>query len=209
MEKNPTKLFSKLNVLFTKDDNILMKKVKNGNNEAYVKLFNKYKRPIMNYIYQMTKNQSKSEEIAQDVFLKIFTHASSYDEKKKFSTWLWTIAKNTTIDYLRKKKEILADDYASYDEEGKKSSMMDSIPSSELSHDIKIIEASEKKVVQGCIDKLPSNQKEILTLRIFSELSYQEIAGMVEKSTSAIKSTLNRVKDSLALCVQNCLLESE
>jgi len=186
-----------------------MKKVKGGNNEAYVKLFNKYKRPIMNYIYQMTKNQSKAEEIAQDVFLKIFTHASSYDDKKKFSTWLWTIAKNTTIDYLRKKKEILADDYANYDEDGKKSSMIDSIPSKELSHDIKIIEASEKEIVQRCIDKLASSQKEILTLRIFSELSYQEIAEMVEKSTSAIKSTLNRVKDSLTVCVQNCLLESK
>lgn len=183
-----------------------MAMVAKGNKSAFEKLFNKYKRPIMNYIFQMIQDPVKAEEITQDVFLKVYKNAEQYDPNKKFTTWLWTIAKYTVIDFIRKKKEVMIEDALSSHDEDSEVSLVDQIPSNEDLIEDKIIRLSEKEIVQMCISKLPKIQKETIQLRVFSELPYTEIGEIIGKSEKAIKSIISRAKESLKVCVkQNSL----
>ena len=204
MEAKKTKPSWFSNVLFSSDDNKLMALAAEGRQDAFSKLFDKYKRPIMNYVYGMVKDLHKAEDITHDVFLKAFTNAHKYDPSKKFTTWLWTIAKNTTIDSIRKKKEILAEDMGKNNDNGESSTFLENVSSEDTPIDIQLIERSDKEVVRKCIDSLSESQKESITMRIFSEMSYQEIGEIINKTESAVKSLINRAKEALKDCVRKC-----
>jgi RNA polymerase sigma-70 factor, ECF subfamily len=197
---NRSKLLSLVSVLFSEDDPELMKKVAKGDHQAFEVIFNKYKGPIMNYVYQMVKNRDIAEDITHDVFLKIFAKADSYDPGKKFTTWLWSIAKNTTIDHIRKKKELLVEDITPGDENA--TPAIDRYADKAASEDAKLIQKAEREIVQGCMGKLPEMQREVIAMRMFSELPYQEIAKALNKSEGAIKSLIVRAKESLKKCVK-------
>jgi RNA polymerase sigma-70 factor (ECF subfamily) len=205
-KQNKSELFSKLIELFSNrgstQDADLMLEVAKGERKAFERLFNKYKKPIMNYIFQMVKNSIVAEDLTQDVFLKVFKNASQYDSKKKFTTWLWTIAKYTTFDHIKKKKETYIEDMGMTSEDENPSSNVDQVVSGEQTIDDQIINLTDKEIVQRCISKLPDMQQEAIQLRVFSEMSYIEISEVIGKTEKAIKSLINRAKESLKACVK-------
>lgn len=171
-----------------------MGKVANGDEKAFEILFNKYKRPIMNFIFQMTGDKKVAEDLTQEVFLKVFKNAHQYDTSKKFTTWLWTIAKYTSIDSSRKKKDELLRDHDKQENE---------IPSDDHSFEENLMKETNREIIQTCISKLPLQQKEAIQLRIFSELGHAEISEITGKSEKAVKSLINRAKSSLVNCVKS------
>lgn len=177
-----------------------MLKVKEGNLKAYKTIFNKFSKPIMSYIYQFTHDLTVSEELTQEVFLKVYRVRDSYEPKSKLSTWLWTIAKNTSLDYIKKKKTVLLDDYKSSEEDSP--SMVDSVPHTSENAEALLINKSSRKKIEECLDSLPFTQKEAVSLRIFSEMGHDEISNMIGKSISSIKSLINRGRKALILCLE-------
>ena len=159
---------------------------------AFEELFSRYKNQAVNYVWQTVRSQQTAEEICQDVFLKVYKNAQSFDRTKRFKPWFWTIVRNATMDRLRKKQDLLYEDLFK-NEEDQTIEIEDSNENIELS----LIQKMEAQRLQKLIEKLPANQKEVLSLQVFSEMNYEEIANVTGKSISSIKSLLFRARKSL------------
>lgn len=182
------------------DDKQLMILVQNGDEFAFRRLFDRYKRPILSYIKNLSLELEVAEEITHEVFLKVYRKRESFDPQFQFTTWLWTIARNTSLDYLRKKKDILFDDIYHKGEDG--SSFIDDIGSDDKEIEATFIEQQDAEVLARCLDKLIANQKEALMLRVYSELDYDQIALAMKISVSSVKSLIHRAKKNLILEIQ-------
>lgn len=196
------KLLKFSSVINTATDEELMAKIKNHQDrEAFELIYQRYRMPLYQFSYSMLKNQALAEELAQDILIKIFTKAEHYEEGRKFSSWMWRVARNANIDFMRKKKEIhLETMYAA--EEGR--GYEEVLSSEEDSIDEKLIESARREMVENCFSHLSEPQREAMSLRIESELSYKEIADIMDKNEASIKSLINRAKRSLIDCVQKC-----
>lgn len=178
-----------------KPDEELMMAVRNGDKAAFQVLFEKYRGPIMNYVFQMVRHQGLAEEMCQEVFLKVFRARETYSVEAKFTTWLWTIAKNTAYDHVRKKSEYYIEDIMP---DGASENLESPVSDSEA----QLLEKVEKARIEHCVNELGEKQKEAFLLRTFSELSYEEIAEQVGQSLAAVKSLLFRAKTHLMECLR-------
>jgi RNA polymerase sigma-70 factor (ECF subfamily) len=184
------KLFPAITVsLLVKSDEEWMMRLKANQREAFDALYEKYKRPIMSYIFSMTRDQNISEDLTQETFLKLYRSRESYETSAKFSTFLWTIAKHTTFDHLAKKRERLQ----SSDEP------TEAKDESPIADEILIRDLEESKV-RDCLDRLSPRSKQIVNLRIFGEESYSEISKITSEPESTVKTILHRSKASLMDC---------
>ncbi len=177
-------------------DQGLMLQVRGGDVRAFEILYGKFKGLILSYVYQMTRNRTAAEEITQEIFLKVYRVRDTYRPEAKFSTWLWTIARNTALDHLRKKTEVLLEDRAKEDEV-----LIDQVEAPIPSAEARLIEAADRSRVDGCMEQLTPMQKEALTLRTVSELSYEEIADQMNTTLPSVKSLINRAKKALTDCL--------
>jgi RNA polymerase sigma-70 factor, ECF subfamily len=187
----------------------LMREVVNANPEkaqqAFAQLFNRYKDKMMGFCINMVKNKSVAEELGHEVFLKVYRYKEKYDPQYKFSTWLWTIARNTCLDYLKKKKDYsLNDMYSGEDGSG---NYEEKLIDDKASAEEQLISKATTDMIQNCLDNMKGSQKEAITMRVFSELGHKEIAQQLELSESAVKSLINRAKISLVNCVKSCMGE--
>lgn len=167
-----------------------MLEVSLGNALAFRGLYEKYKGPIMSYVRNMVRDNSVTEEVTQEVFLRVYRARARYNSSAKFSTWLWTIARNCALDHLRKKKESYTEDLP---ESVRDIPDLDSLSDPEAA----LLEASDKQMIQRLIDKLSPAQREALSLRTFGEMSYDEIAETMEISVGAVKTHIHRAKNAL------------
>jgi len=195
------KLFGISGVLKSKEDEELIVLVSEGKREALEVLFERYKGAVMNYITQMTRNRAVAEELTQDIFIKLLSKAHMYQPGKKFSSWFWTIAKNTTLDYLRKKKEYHLEDQKKDDDQRDAVGM---IESEEVHTEALLLKKATKSAIEKCMDTLPETQKAALLLKVYSELSYKEISDQISKTEKSVKSLLNRARNGLAECLKSC-----
>ena len=197
MGNNIKKLFSLFNVQKNKSNEQLMMELQDGDEQAFIYLYERYKRPIFNYVFNFVQDREMAMEITQDVFTKVFSKRGQYKVENKFTTWLWSIARNSAIDSLRKKdalnfQETLGDEDTSVEDyviEDKDSELL-------------MIKKVEQQQVKNAFEKLGPAQREALSLRVFSELSYEEIANVLEIKVPAVKSLIHRAKKSLEKAIR-------
>jgi len=183
-------------------DQLLMLKVRQGDREAFARLYEKFKRPIMAYVSSAIANKTQVEELTQDVFLKIYRSRESYEPRAKFSTWLWTIARNAVLDHFRKKGELLAQDLSPHDEEGSDPVAVDQLESPLSDSETELIARTQTAQIEDCMRRLSGPQREALQLRIFSDLSYEEVAGSLDVSITSVKTLIHRAKQGLIDCMK-------
>jgi RNA polymerase sigma-70 factor (ECF subfamily) len=184
------KLFGKIPVSSSvKTDEEWMLSLQSNQRDAFDVLYGKYKKPIMSYIFSMTRDSSLSEDLTQETFLKLYRSRDSYTPSAKFSTFLWTIAKNTTFDFLAKKREIPSS-------EEDRPEPADDAPGAE---DL-MIRNLEESGVRECLEKLAPRARMIVNLRIFSEESYSGISAITGEPEGNVKTILHRSKASLVDC---------
>jgi len=199
--KKILKQVSKLLVLDSvKSNEELIAKVKLGNKGAFEVLYERYKNPIFGYIFSVCKDEFIARELAQDTFLKVYKNSMQFEEGHKFTTWLWRIARNTTIDYL-KKRDALRYTVDLRDDDGEVISV-EELDKELTTPEILLIEKSLKEDIENCLSKLGDNLRDVLLLRIKSELSYQEIAEVAKISVAAVKSKINRAKGMMIKCIE-------
>lgn len=173
--------------------NHLIKKAQNGDQKAFTALLDMYWNEVYGFMLKRTENETDAEDITIETFSKAFDKLSKYNEEYQFNTWLIAIAKNVHIDLLRKKKTSLFidmnddDDNPAYD-------IADSSPSAE---DKIITEQNLSRLLQY-IKELKPHYQEVIHLRYFQELSYQEIAEQLNEPLSNVKIKLLRAKKLLA-----------
>lgn len=178
-------------------DAALMLRVKQGDMGAFEELVERYKQPVVNLLSRTLRDATEAEDLAQNVFVQVFKSAHRYQVSAKFSTWLYTIARNLCLNEIRRRTRHPAsplemahpeteDKPARQYEDLKTHSAPDSLLQSEL----------EEKVAQALAD-LPENQRTAIVLCQQGELSYEEIAGVLDCSLSATKSLIHRGRETL------------
>jgi RNA polymerase sigma-70 factor (ECF subfamily) len=176
------------------DDGFVNRALK-GNESAYKDLMEKYDRPIYFHVRKMIKEKELVEDLVQEVFMKAFKNLPSYSNEYAFSTWLYRIATNHTIDYLRKKKlQTLSinDPYKTKDGE-----LEIQLPDETYATDKEIIKKERKKIVQDAIENLPEKYKAVIQLRHMEELSYDEISEELDLPLGTVKAHIFRARELL------------
>ena len=178
-------------------DAALMLRVKQGDRAAFATLVEKYQQPVMNFVRRTLRDETEAEDLAQNVFLQVYKSASRYVSTAKFSTWLFTIARNLCLNEIRRRSrhptESLdathpeSEDQPLHQFEDKKTA---SAPESLLQREL------EGKIAQA-LAELPENQRTALLLCRQDELSYEEIAEVLDCSLSATKSLIHRGRETL------------
>jgi len=170
-------------------DNFLINNYLESEDEKYLEvLINKYLKSVYNFIYQYLKNEKDSEDITQEAFLKVWKNLKKFDQNKNFKTWIFVIAKNTCLDFLKKKKPILLENYKNEDE----NNFLENIPDEKESIDIKIDNKILIEKINTILNSLPLKYKLVITMHYTENLSIEEISEILKESPNTIKSRLRR-----------------
>lgn len=174
------------------DDARLAKRVKKGDNDAFSVLVDKYQRPIFSFIYNFFRDYSICEDITQETFLRAYRFIRTYNPKKKFSTWLFAIAKNLCIDEKRKRDKARTVPIETVSE------LKVVNPAGEKSDpETVFFELTSANIVKELIARLPENYRTAIILFYFNELSYEEISETMGLSMANTKIILFRAKKRL------------
>lgn len=173
--------------------NSKIEKAKKGDQIAFTFLLDKYWNEVYGFLLKRTENETNAEDIAIETFAKAFDKISTYNNEFQFNTWLITIAKNVHIDLLRKKKSNLLVTFTDREEQ-QAYNVADTSPSAE---DVLITEQNLSRLLR-CIKELKPHYQEVIQLRYFQELSYQEIAEKINEPLGNVKVKLLRAKKLLA-----------
>lgn len=166
-------------------DENLIKEYLEGNDEALNELVRRYASHIYNFAYQYVSNQPEAEEITQDVFVKAWRSMKKFDLKRSFRAWIFQIARNTIIDYLRKKKSQAV---LEIDSEDENFDIADTGPTPQEIFEKKESADRIKKIMEG----LSIKYKTVLTMYYESQLNFREIAEITGESIDTIKSRHRR-----------------
>jgi len=164
--------------------------------KAYAELLYKYKDSIFFMMLKMVKNQDDADDLTIEAFGKAFNRLHQYTPDFAFSTWLFRIATNNCIDFIRKKKMItFSIDKGFEDDEGNQSNF--DIKESSLDPEERIIRKQKIRIMREIVDQLKPRYKQLIVLRYFRELSYEEIAETTELPLGTVKAQLFRARDML------------
>lgn len=174
------------------DEQLWLEQARQGDKAAFGKLIEAYQTPVFNLAYRMLNNAREAEEAAQEAFIRAYTRLDSYDPSRKFSTWLLSITSNYCIDLIRKRRALLL----SIDEPlpPHPALMADGSERPEA----QIVINEQQEMVQSLLAELPEEYREAVVLRYWYDLSYEEIAEMMDTTVSAIKSRLFRARRQMA-----------
>jgi RNA polymerase sigma-70 factor (ECF subfamily) len=178
-------------------DAALMMRVKGGDRDAFAELVNKYKQPVMNVAYRMLRDFTEAEDLAQNVFLQVYKSAARYEISAKFTTWLFTIVRNLSLNEIRRRGRHPADslDAPHPEQEDQPWQQVEDKRTSSPPEDI--LRGELETLVEEAIYELPENQKTALLLCRQEELSYEQIAEVLGCSLSATKSLIHRARETL------------
>lgn len=165
-------------------DKKLITLVQNGNVLAFEKLIIRYQNHLINFVNKIVHNRKDAEEIVQDTFLKIYQTIDRVDPEKKFSSYLFTIAKNTAISHLRQKKFTLPlkEDLLVHPSE---------------SHLESLAKSQDQQTIKNIINKLPSSYRSVINLYYFQDLSYEQISQKLLLPINTVRTHLRRAKEKL------------
>lgn len=177
------------------EDNKLVVKAKKGDQSAYTKMVEKYQRALYFHIKKMIRDESIIEDLVQECFSKAFENLNKYNDDYAFSTWLYRIATNHTIDYLRKKKlKTVSIDKPYKTREGE---MEMTLPDKDMQTDRKIIQDQRKAFIKNAISDLPDKYQRVIELRHMESYSYKEIADLLDMPLGTVKAHIFRARELL------------
>lgn len=177
-------------------DVVLMIEFQKGNPQSFEKLMRKYYPRVLNFIYRYGLNRHAAEDLAQEIFLKIHQMGPSYRPKAKFQTLLYTIVRNSALNAIRNERKyaVSLDKNIESEEGGMIQETMDDQKASPLEV---MLDHEKSDRIQAIINELPENQRSAVLLRRYEDMSYEEIAQSLNCSVKAVKSLLNRAKETL------------
>lgn len=176
-------------------DLLLVRRASGGDQKAFQELFNKYRQPLFYHILRMVHDREIVDDLLQEVFLKAFDNIYSYNPEYAFSTWLYRITTNHTIDYLRKKKlKTYSLDEPIKTKDGEMS--IDVVDEHSVSDD-EVIRKQRAEILREALKSLPEKYRQVIELRHMDELSYQEIADIMQIPLGTVKAHIFRARELL------------
>lgn len=184
------------------DFRLIDEAVQNNDEQAFAKLLQRYKRPVYHMVLKMVRNVDDAEDLTIESFAKAFKSLHRFKKDFTFSTWLFRIATNNTIDHIRKKKlNTMSIDNTFTDDNGDGISI--EVEDENLNPQEETIKAQKAELIQVFVDKLPPKYQRLVRLRYFNELSYEEIAVELEAPLGTVKAQLHRARELMFEMVKN------
>jgi RNA polymerase sigma-70 factor, ECF subfamily len=171
----------------------LMVAFQQGDSTAFEQLLDKYHRLIVNFIYKFVNNAAEAEELAQEVFLRIYRARNSYEPKARFAAWIYRIATNLGLKAAGKKRRMSFFSYSNNSHEDPvfdAEVLRDPVPDAER----QLISSELGQVIRRALGGLPPKERAALVLRRYEELSYREIAEIMDCTEAAVKTYIHRGK---------------
>lgn len=174
-------------------DAALMVAFQHGNSEAFDQLLDKYHKPIVNFIYKIVNNSAEAEELAQEVFLRIYKARHGYEPRARFAAWIYRIATNLILKEADRKRRMrfwTRNNNSHEDSAAEEERLRDPEPDAER----QLVSSELGIVIRRAISSLPRNERVALVLRRYEDLSYKEIAGIMDCTEAAVKTYIHRGK---------------
>ena len=179
-----------------KRDFLLVKKALSGDQQAYAELMSFYRETVYYMLLKMVKNSYDAEDLTIEAFGKAFKNLDHYTENFAFSTWLFKIAVNNSIDFLRRKNS--APQYCDHESATLENDLMNiHNPYKQENPEVLFMEKQKEKIMRQIVQQLRPKYRVLIELRYFDELSYEEIAKELNISLANVKILLFRAKDML------------
>ena len=178
-----------------------IKQVLKGDQNAYADIVNLYQHKLYQICYRMLGNKQEAEDIAQEAFVRAYINLHSYDQKRKFSTWLYRIATNLCIDRIRKKKP---DYYLDAEVAGTDGlDMYSQIAADEKLPEDVVTQMELQDRIQYEISRLPDKYRSVIVLKYIEELSLQEISEILDMPLGTVKTRIHRGREALRKQLSN------
>lgn len=175
----------------------LMLDAKAGDSASFDFLLVKYRSPLVNFLFRMVRDQATAEDLAQEVFLRVYRARKQYTPSAKFTTWLFRIATNVALNSVRdnrhQKMQVSLDAPAS----GEEDAAPRELPAREMRIDEHLLERDRVAFIQRAVASLPEKQRAAVLLHKYEEMDYAEIAKVLDCTEGALKSLLFRAYESL------------
>ncbi len=178
----------------SRSDEDLMLRFQAGDETAFEALVRKYQNRVHHFIYRYTKNTEDAEDLVQETFLRMYRSRNSYEPVARFSTWLFTIAINLVKSHYRKNSRMQTKSIYQDEEEGKQAFQL---PCTAFLPDKELQSQMVLSMIGNAMNRLPEEFNELLTLREQYEMSYEEIAKIVDLPMGTVKSRINRGRTKL------------
>jgi RNA polymerase sigma-70 factor (ECF subfamily) len=175
----------------------VMLRVAAGDDSAIDYLVEKYRRPMMSFMYRMTHNQAVAEELAQEVFLRVYRSRQSYAASAKFTTWLYRIATNLAVNHARDTKHERPENVVNIDEPDSETGTTLEVPDAGLNAEQSLLRRERMAAIRQQVESLPERQRMAVLMHKYQGMDYKQIAAVLKLSESATKSLLFRAYETL------------
>lgn len=159
-----------------------------GDDAALPTLVARHLKPVLNFVYRLVGNRADAEDITQETFFKAWKNLKKYHNDKSFKTWIYTIAHNTAIDALRKRKEVVFSQFET--EDG--NALVDTLPDPEPLPNELFARIGDAENIDRVLKELPSAAREVVILRYHEDLTFDEIGRILDKPLHTVKSQHRR-----------------
>jgi RNA polymerase sigma-70 factor (ECF subfamily) len=180
-----------------------MLRVAAGDDSAFDYLVEKFRRPLVSFMYRMTHNQGVAEELAQEVFLRVYRSRASYAADAKFTTWLYRIATNLAVNHARETKAERSS--ASLDEPDPQTGLTIDVADPETTAEQKLLRRERLAAIRKEVESLPERQRLAVIMHKYQNMDYRQIAEVLKLSESATKSLLFRAYETLRVKLEKFL----
>ncbi|MCD4772661.1 MAG: sigma-70 family RNA polymerase sigma factor [Bacteroidales bacterium] len=174
-----------------------------GDQKAYANLMEYYRNPLYFMLLKMTNNASDADDLTIEAFGKAFKKIHQYTPDYAFSTWLFKIASNNCIDFIRKKKKHTFSLNSDFEDNEDSYNLVNKIPSKALDPEEKIIKKQKIKMMHEVVERLKPHYRTLIELRYFKEYSYEEIATKLDLPLGTVKAQLFRAREFLYNIMKN------
>jgi RNA polymerase sigma-70 factor (ECF subfamily) len=172
----------------------LMLRVREGDAASFALLLERHRAPVIHFLYRMVQNQSVAEELAQEVFLRVYRSRATYEPTAKFTTWLFRIATHLALNWIRDRKNEKAQESLDAETaEGVARQISDRRPNVEQ----RLVYEAKLQEVRQALETLPAKQRAAVLMHKYEGMEYSQIAATLNCSESAIKSLLFRAYETL------------
>jgi len=175
----------------------VMLRVKAGDEGAFGYLVQKYRRPLIGFMYRLCHNRATAEELAQEVFLRVYRSRSSYEPSAKFSTWLYRIATNLAVNHARDTRHERPENTVRLDEPDQETGTTPDLADESLSAEQQLLKRERLAAIRSKVSALPERQRLAVMMHKYQQMDYRQIAAVMKLSESATKSLLFRAYETL------------
>jgi len=175
----------------------IMLRVKAGDQSAFDYLVQKYRRPLVSFMYRMARNSAAAEDLAQEVFLRVYRSRESYEASAKFTTWLYRIATNLAVNHARDTRHERPEVTVSIDEPDEDTGTTFELPDGNLTAEQMMVRRERMLAIRRKVEALPEQQRLAVIMHKYQQMDYKQIAEVLKKSESATKSLLFRAYETL------------